>query len=418
MQRVQNQFLLIVAGIGVLLLIGCSKDNPVESSTNPLTDGRIIITNDDGTLDTNMDYSDSSDVPIDSSNVPKPRLAKRSGTAALKLTLRATRIPIKYKGVTLQATHVAIDGDYAYVSYNTQGDTYLGGIDVIDISDPSKPKLVSSATLIGTDVSAVSHANGKVYLAEATSDTGFTYPASMEELTLDATGKKLTLSSRRMGVSSYVATDIQASGSKIWVTSGSGGPGTGGLTILDATTLNKITDDLFLDARSVDLGSSIVTIMQGGGATLRTYDASTNGFLASYYVGGATIPESKSVVKVVLDRAFVAAGDEGVKVFSFATHAVIDTLARVTVSGLSPDVTVTNAVSVSKDLLFAANGEAGVYVAQALVDMESVPTNDPQLQYVGSLKFNTQESANFVASKNNILFIATGNGGLKIVEIQ
>ena len=228
----------------------------------------------------------------------------------------------------------------------------------------------------------------------------------------------MTTNTRRVGVSSYVATDIKVSGGKIWVTSGSGGPGTGGLTILDASSFSQITEDLFLDARSVDIEGSTAFVLQGGPATLKTYNTSTNTNIASYPVGGANIPESKSVVEVVLDRAFVAAGDEGVKVFSTSSNLVIDELPAVTVSGLSSDLTVTNAVSISKEYLFAANGEAGVYVAQAQFDMETQSGGDPQLQYIGSLIFGSQESANFVASNGNILFVATGSGGLKIVEIQ
>lgn len=399
----------------VLFLFGCSNDMPVAPPPNSTeTNGRIIITNDEGTLGSGMDYSDSSDVPVDTTAV-LPKLAKGMKTAAITLKLRATRNPIKYNGSTLQATHVVLDGNYAYVSYNTQGPTYLGGVDIIDISNVTKPKLISSATFVGTDVSAIYYNGGKVYLAEATEDTGFVYPACIEEVTL--VNNKLSLTTRRKGVASYVATDIKVSGSKIWVTSGSGGIGTGGLTILDSSTLDTLAQDLFLDARSVDMSGTMAVAMQGSGATLRTYDLSTNGFLASYFVGGATIPESKSIVKVVLDRAFVAAGDAGVKVFSFTSGTVQDSLGRVTVGGLSPDLTVTNAISVSKDLLFAANGEAGVYVAQAKIDLESVPSSSPQLKYVGSLKFSKKQSANFVASNNNILFVATGTGGLKIVEI-
>ena len=393
---------------------GCGKTGPVDATTG---DGRINITNDEGTLEGGMNYSDTSDVLIDTTKAPNGQLRKLSHVASsITLKLRATRNPIKYKGSTLQATHVTINGDYAFVSYNTQGDVYLGGVDVIDISKPEKPKLISSGTFDGTDVSALWYDNDKLYLAEATEDTGFTYPATIEVLSLS--GKKLTHSSNRIGVSSYVATDVKVSNGKIWVTSGSGGPGTGGLTILDASSLSLIAEDLFLDARSVDVDGSTAYALQGGPARLRTYNTVTNAVIDSFNVGGANIAESKSVVDVVLDRAFVAAGDEGVKVFSTTSNSVIDQLPAVTVSGLSSTVTVTNAVSVSKDYLFAANGEAGVYVAQAQFDMESQSGSDPQLQYIGSLIFNSQESANFVASSDHMLFVATGTGGLKIVEIQ
>ncbi|HLA69334.1 MAG TPA: hypothetical protein VJN65_06495 [Bacteroidota bacterium] len=414
--NIMNRNLPSAAALVVfLLLFGCSNDNPVDTSIPDESDGRLTITNDDGILDGQMDYSDTSEVEVDTTMVPTSRLAKRSGTAAIRLRLRATSNPPTVSGQKLQATHVVLNGNYAYVSYNTQGNTYLGGVDIIDISNVRRPSLRSRATIVGTDVSAIFYANNKAYLAEATEDTGFVYPAVIEEIEIQ--NNRLTLNSRRKGVSSYVATDIKVSGGKIWVTSGSGGAGTGGLTILDATTLNVITEDLFLDARSVDISGSTAAVLQGSGATLRTYNTSTNGFLTSYYVGGATIPESKSILDVVLDRAFVAAGDAGVRVFSFTSGTVIDSLARVTVSGLSPTVTVTNAVSISRDLLFAANGEAGVYVAEADFNMESVPTSDPDLRYQGSLKFSTKQSANFVASNSDILFIATGTGGLKIVEI-
>ena len=409
--------MLSAAFLAGMILYGCNKNGPVDANSGDVSDGRINITNDEGTLDGGMDYSDTSNIVIDTTKAPNGKLEKRSRiTSSITLKLLATRKPIKYKGSTLQATHVTINGDYAYVSYNTQGDVYLGGVDIIDLSKLSKPKLVSSATFNGTDVSALWYDSGKLYLAEATEDTGFTYPASIEEITLN--GNKLTTNTRRVGVSSYVATDIKVSGGKIWVTSGSGGPGTGGLTILDASSFSQITEDLFLDARSVDIEGSTAFVLQGGPATLKTYNTSTNTNIASYPVGGANIPESKSVVEVVLDRAFVAAGDEGVKVFSTSSNLVIDELPAVTVSGLSSDLTVTNAVSISKEYLFAANGEAGVYVAQAQFDMETQSGGDPQLQYIGSLIFGSQESANFVASNGNILFVATGSGGLKIVEIQ
>ncbi|MBF8248183.1 MAG: hypothetical protein HW374_983, partial [Bacteroidetes bacterium] len=194
---------------------------------------------------------------------------------------------------------------------------------------------------------------------------------------------------------------------------------TGGLSILSQTTLLPIvSSDLFLDARAVDIYGSSIVAMQGTPARLRKYLVATNAFQTSYTVGGATIAESKSALVVLFDRALVAVGDGGLKVFDLVNGVITDSVARASVSGLTPDKTVTNAVSVNGDLVFLANGEAGVYVVQSARNLETQSTGATNLTLLGKMQFGTAESANFVASKNSLLFIATGLGGLKIVEIQ
>jgi hypothetical protein len=64
-----------------------------------------------------------------------------------------------------------------------------------------------------------------------------------------------------------------------------------------------------------------------------------------------------------------------------------------------------------------ANGEAGVYVAQARINLERSATGATRLRLLGSMIFRTAESANFVESSDDLIFVATGLGGLKIVEI-
>ena len=411
-----KQFNNVLAGIAVLtfaLTAGCEKSTGPSTTDDVLQNDRMTVTNDEAAFSDRVEYFDDLDIPVDSTVLPQGAMAKRSAKFSLKQ--RAQVKPPKSGGITLQATHVALDGNYAYVSFNVQGETYLGGVEVFDVSNVRRPRLISQGIFNTTDVSAVSYANGKVYLAEATSDTGFVYPAAVEEIALSH--NKLTLTSRRTGVMSYVATDAKVSGSKVFVTSGSGGAGVGGLSILDVSTFEVTSTDPFLDARSVALGQSSVAVMQGTPARLRLYDASSGSFVQEIFAGGANIPESKSTVVVASTRAFVAAGDEGLKVVDLGTGNIVDSLARVTVRNLDPSVTVTNAASVDGDLVFMANGEAGVYVAEAAFDLETTPSGKPKLKNLGQLNFGSLQSANFVASSNSILFVAAGTGGLKIVEI-
>ena len=403
--------MLLISGFAMLL--GGCKSNPSGPAGDSifLTNGRITVNNNPNG-DRIKTYPDK-DVPIDTTLGTIASFGKR--TAKFKLKLRAEVIPPVSGGVTLQATHIAISGNYAYVSYNVRGATYLGGVDVFNISIKNNPALVSEAIFLNSDVSSVSYSNGKIYLAEATSDTGFAYPAAVEEITL--VNNLLSLASRRVGVTSYVATDARASGTKLYVTSGSGGPATGGLAVLDTATLSIVYSDPFLDARALEFYGTSAVVLQGTPARFRTY-SSAPAFMTSYNVGGATIPESKSTINIVLDRAFVGAGDAGAKVVNLNSGVVIDSIGRVTVAGLDPSLTVTNSVSVNKDILLLANGEAGVYVAQADIDMEATSTVSPHLVLLGAMQFGTAESANFVASSNDVIFVATGLGGLKILEVQ
>jgi hypothetical protein len=404
----------LMAVVFVFTLVGCTKDsNPIDPTMEDLVNERMAITNDEAVLASYVQYSDQ-DVSIDSSGVaPASSLRK---AAVIRLRLRASVSPPISGGQTLQATHVVLDGNRAYVSYNTKGDVYLGGVDVFDVSSKNNPKLISRAIFQGMDVSTVFEYNNRVYLAGATSDTGYVYPAVVEEIILSK--GKLTLNGRRAGIMSYVATDVKVAFGKAFVTSGSGGPGVGGLTVLDLTTFLPVFEDQFLDARAISIYSSWATVLSGTPASLRLYDATTSTFARSYYVGGANIPESKSTAEVVLSRAFVAAGDEGLKVVNLTNDTVVDSIPAPIVNGLDPSLTVTNAVSVNRDLVFMANGEAGVYVAEAAINLESNSFSDPDLRLQGKMQFGAQQSANFVASKSDLLFIATGLGGLKIVEIQ
>ena len=87
--------------------------------------------------------------------------------------------------------------------------------------------------------------------------------------------------------------------------------------------------------------------------------------------------------------------------------------------GLSPSVVVTNAASVDGDLLFVANGEAGVYVAQGSQSFAATGSETAQeITMLGKLRFNNLQSVNHVAYRSGHLIIAAGLGGLKIVKVQ
>src|SRR2546423_3401334 len=195
---------LAVAVIVVVALVHLSCSD--ASGPGDQTNGRISITNNTGVLASRVTYLNDS-IPIDNVGVGYPSApvpfassaVNRSAAQiqAFSIKLKAEVAPPSIGGQMLQATSVAIVGNLAVVSYNMVGNPYLGGIDVIDISNKNHPVLTSEALFQNTDVSAVTTSGVNVYLAEATGDTGFAAPAVAEIVTLVGNQFVLTGNLRR-----------------------------------------------------------------------------------------------------------------------------------------------------------------------------------------------------------------------------
>src|SRR6267143_91160 len=220
---------LAIALICVVALVHVSCSNSMGPGDQ--SNGRISITNNAGVLASRVTYLNDS-IPIDNVGVGYPSAPvpfassamNRSATqsqGAFNLHLKAEVAPPSIGGQMLQATSVSIVGNLAVVSYNMVGNPYLGGVDVIDVSNQNHPVLVSQALFQNTDVSAVTTSGANVYVAEATGDTGFAYPAVFESMQLQ--GNQLVLAGNtRTALSSFVATSV-ASGTRAYATSGDAG---------------------------------------------------------------------------------------------------------------------------------------------------------------------------------------------------
>ena len=149
-----------------LLLAGtaCKKtdEQPVLASTDNIVYKNMLICNVSSLLDSRMTLSDEPSeytVGNTSKRTSKSSDAVAGSSATIELIARLS--PPEYGDEILQASHVKIFGHYAYVAYNTQGERYLGAVDVVDVAIPSEPKLISSVIFInqetnkGKDVSSV-----------------------------------------------------------------------------------------------------------------------------------------------------------------------------------------------------------------------------------------------------------------------
>ena len=411
----KNIGLIILTLFSVFTLFSCQKDSPPID--NPEGDfiekGNLLINSNSAQLAARIRYK-SEIVPIVDTE-PSSLLKSTNDFPEIDLTknyafkLTAEVDPPVYEGNTLQATHVTIKDDYAFVTYNTRGPKWQGGIEVFDVSDIHNPVLISSAILPNTDVSAVDYADGKIYVVGATGDyeeKGFVSAAFMEVISLDAT-MAIDEVETIIDISSYAGTDIKVAEGKIFTTSGS----TGDLTIFNAAYAKTGTEEIS-DARSVDANSDHLYVLQGQEGRVNVFDLPGATYTKSYDVGGATIPESKSEIAVSGKYIFAALNEGGLSILNLDGSLKQSIPKPATPSGALDENHVTNSVSLNGDLVLIGNGESGIHVGGLIAE------EDDDLWMLGAMEFGESQSANFVESKDNVIFVATGLGGLKILAIS
>jgi hypothetical protein len=411
----KNVGLVILIPFTVFTLFSCQKDSlPIDNPEDDfIENGNLLINNNRAQLADRITYkneivpivdTETSSLLKSTDDFPEIDLTKNY---AFKLMAEVD--PPVYEDNTLQATHVTIKDDYAFVTYNTRGPKWLGGIEIFDVSDLKNPVIISSAILVNMDVSAVDYADGKIYVVGATGDfeeKGFVSPAFMEVISLDATMAFKNVETI-IDISSYAGTDIKVADGHIFATSGS----TGDLTIFDAGYAKAGTEEIS-DARSVDANSDHLYVLQGQEGRVNVFELPDATYIETYHVGGATTPESKSEIAVSDEYIFAALNEGGLSILNLDGSIKQSLPKPATPSGALDENHVTNSVSLNGDLVLIGNGESGVYVGGLIAE-----END-NLWMLGAMKFGESQSANFVESKDNVIFVATGLGGLKILAIS
>jgi hypothetical protein len=294
------------------------------------------------------------------------------------------------------------------------GNPTIGAVDVVQVKGVINPTLVSEVTFTDTDISSVACDNNRIYLAEATSNPALSYTSAVEFIAIN--NGKLDLSKHfRRGLQSYVATSVFAGAGRVYVTTGN----TGGLiTLTENDTLPIQSYAPLHDARWVDGDNATIAVAQGTPGKVSVYSRATGGFLRTISVPGMSIAESKSTVRIFGGNALVAAGDSGVQLVNLTTGAVLGSIPQVLVPGLPASKTVTNAVDASGQLIFSSNGEAGVYVAFAVEPLADVTASSGiTLWTLGKLQVPALQSVNHVAYDGQVLVVAAGLGGFKILTV-
>jgi hypothetical protein len=392
------------------ILSGCQREGPLEapSAIPDQTNGRITVINDEAKLAARLTITDE---PI---GVEALQLGKVEGLQAFSLRQIAEITPPTVNGEVVQATSVTLEGQFAYITYNMAGSEYLGAIDIVQVKSGSNAALRSEATFNDADVSSVCYDGKNVYMATACGDPLLDYASVVDGIL--SSGGKLDLSATlSRNLTSYVATSVTVGSRYVYTTTGN----TGGLTALTRDTLGVASFVALDDARWVDCRNGLVVVAQGTPGRLAVFDEASGAPRGTFAFDGASIPESKSTVRIVGDKALIAAGDGGVKLMSLVDGTIVGSLPRCIVAGLDPSRSVTNAADAAGQYLYISNGEAGVYVAQASTALENVTGSTPiTLTMLGHLRFDNLQSVNHVAYDGSTLVVAAGLGGVKIVTVS
>ncbi|WP_268037061.1 hypothetical protein, partial [Algoriphagus sp. PAP.12] len=309
----------------------------------------------------------------------------------------------QFNGSILKATHVDIDGDYAYVSYNTEGETYLGGVEIFDITDAYNPKITAQAIIQNVDVSSIAFKDGKLYLASAVNvDADFPVSSPANLITVSVGGGQFTSDFKFSSFSGYVATDVAHTNSHTVITSGN--PGIVGLFNESA---ELITSSEITDLRAAAFGSDKLAVLSGTEGVL-VLDPNT---LSPLYTIPVALESTgaKRTIDIQNDYLFVSEGKNGAGIYQINDGAAVETLS---IPFLPSDVDqseiVTNAVSVDQELLFMANGAAGISISDV--------SDKSAIKEFGVLDLDG--SSNFVRNEDHFVFVATGADGLQILKIN
>ncbi len=385
--------------------VSCSDQTTVYS--DPQND--IMLEENQATLEKSIvyDYSGVLDITEDSQITRKTGgSAKLDIAGDYPLTLVAQVNPPSYDGAkNLTASHVDVDGDYAYVSYNTVEDGYAGGIDIIDVSNPNKPRITSRLYYINADINSLKYENGYVYaVGGVDSEKSVTATAnSFIARILVSNGRFDTNAGITYGFQlGFNATDVATTPSKVLVTSGVDGL----LTVYDKGTIVAQSEAPYRDLRSVAYNNNTIAILDASkGVSLLDLNLKS---ILEIPINSDFGANSKRSLDFYGDKIIVPEGPKGAGIYSATTGSLLEYVPIMSnPNGVAAGDIVTNAVAINDKVMLMANGGGGLCLTEDKGDNTSL---------VGIIEL--EGSINYVESKDDYIFAASGKKGLQIIKLN
>lgn len=408
--------LLVVLFIGIT---ACNKQENINSNIDVISDDSFVINNNSEELNTRMTIVNKDVVFTDNFKLAIPGYCG----SFYWYYVAEVAAPI-FDGEPLSATDVRILGDRAYVTYHRQGDTHAGGIEVIDISDPEYPAILSYIEFNDVDINTLAvddmgtEAERRIFLAgsslnkgavlrQVITNNGFLSPNIFDVSLSNAFTD---------GSISASANGITLSNEYIYMTAGNS---VGGTFQLNRESLDIVSSEAYPEAKGVALNGSNdgdyqVTLIGGDNGKLNVYRVGTDRTLvrsldigpvvhqnvAEPYFGKATLAMRQGELV-----AFVAVNSGGMKAFNIETGALVYTSpADMLTTGN------THGLAVDDKSVYLANSDDGLFIG-------CIPEGGGEIFRVGRWDLDeVGASANMVQTNGEWVFVAKGGGGLKILR--
>lgn len=410
---IKTYVVLLFFTVSLFSVQSCKKTEKIAEE-NPEDDINVQINNNAASLSSRITYFNE---PIDFN-----KKSSKANPAHTWYYVAEVESP-SFLGSDLSATHVVIADDKAYVSYNRQGSDHAGGIEVIDLSNPAYPQIVSQELYDGIDVNAVAvDYNGndnqrKVWLAMSSFKKGAVLRQVMlQNGLLTNQIDDLTLSkSLSDGSIAASANGIVASSDYIYVTAGQSHGGTFQVSTADFSILanEEYTHAKHPAVNGINNGSKQVTLRTGDNSQLLVYNVgadrnyNTIDIDAIYHQNVEEPYNGKSTL--FMDKggeiAYVASGFNGLKAYNVNSGEEVFTSPSDMLSSGN-----TNGLSKDDDYIYLANGADGLFIG-------TLPEGGGEIQAVQVWDMDESgASANLVQTDGDWIFVAKGGGGLKILR--
>ncbi|MDX1638876.1 MAG: hypothetical protein R3281_12960 [Balneolaceae bacterium] len=322
--------------------------------------------------------------------------------------------PIIDGNYTLSATAVDIAAKTLYVSYHRYGNPYAGAIDLIDLGDPTEPRLVSSVTFTDTDINGLEVDNNrkKLWVTGGRSvnqsgyDTEGHLGAIVGEFEMDRDGAFDFGRYRETPLPSYSGNALVEKAQTLYVAVGATG---GGYVEIDKETFSPGGTLAYENAKYVERHNSDIIGLRLDQNHLPVFEIlDFSGNELQQYAGseGVAPQDGKNVVEHFAGVTYGALGNRGVKGFRFDGRG--DPLVyEFAVNGND----VANGVTVDGRYVYIAHGTDGLFVTTHPVS----PNKEPEEVY----RWNSgMGSANFVKTDGQFLIVANGVDGLNVLRIE
>jgi hypothetical protein len=319
-------------------------------------------------------------------------------------------------GETLSATHCALTNNRAYVSYHKQGDSHLGSLEILDISDPSLPSQIMQIDFLEADINAVAvDAQENIWLAASHAKHGATvYKVNANTFTT----KRINLSNSLQNGVSASANGIAFTQNYVLVSTGKtyGGHFRINKNNQEVDYLEAYSDAKYIASNGNSDTSDYAVLVTGDNAQIKTgrVNQSTPG--SSYDVGNITHTNVQEAYRgkntltfdpYNRDRVFVSMAQNGFKTVDIRSGQTTHTS-----KGTMLLEGNTNAVTLDNTYLYIANGADGIAIADH-------PGSQSEIQpfFVWDME-EQPASANYVTAKDDWIFVCKGQGGFNILYRQ